>query len=225
MLSVNPVKPGTHTYAQVWLSEPQLIFYDPTILPPNPPINTAQLTLNPLKLTLIPISPQLVTATGKASVIQIDFDMLDMIQSITTNLTTGNLTVAATPAITVTTIAAAGSGSPGFGEIDDLVGFVRSVTIPPPGNLGIYDGSFTLQLLSASITPSSPIPVNLTSTTPLYGFSALNQLVTDSFMEVDAYIDVDGNFVATSVEDEYAGRSYQRYTRRNWTGYLSDKER
>jgi len=27
--------------------------------------------------------------------------------------------------------------------------------------------------------------------------------VTDDFMEVDAYIDVDGNFVATSVEDEY----------------------
>ena len=45
--------------------------------------------------------------------------------------------------------------------------------------------------------------VNLNSSSLLYGFSALNELVTDSFMEVDGYIDVDGNFVATSVEDEY----------------------
>ena len=83
------MKPGTYTYAQVCLSEPSLVFYDPTILPPNPPINTAQLTLSPLKLTLIPISPSLVTATGRASVMRIDFDMLNMIQSITTNPTTG----------------------------------------------------------------------------------------------------------------------------------------
>jgi hypothetical protein len=48
------------------------------------------------------------------------------------------------------------------------------------------------------------VTVNLLNgTSQLYGFSDLNQLVTDSFMEVDAYIDVDGNFVATSVEDEY----------------------
>jgi hypothetical protein len=47
------------------------------------------------------------------------------------------------------------------------------------------------------------VTINLSKSSLLYGFSELNQLVTDSFMEVDAYIDVDGNFVATSVEDEY----------------------
>jgi hypothetical protein len=134
---------------------------------------------------------------------KIDFDMLDMIQSITTDPTTGKLIVTGTPEITVTPLTSAGSQGQGFGELDDLVGFVRSVTILPPGANSLYKGSFGLQLLAASITGPPLATVNLTGSTQLYGFSDLNQLVTDSFMEVDAYIDVDGNFVATSVEDEY----------------------
>ena len=160
-------------------------------------------TLSPLKNIQVPINPPLVIIKGQASVMQIDFDMLHMIQSITTNPTTGKLTVTATPEITITPLTASGSQGQGFGELDDLVGFVRSVTIPPPGNISLYDGSFTLQLLSASISQPPLVTVNLNSSSQLYGFSNLNQLVTDSVMEVDAYIDVDGNFVATSVEDEY----------------------
>ena len=203
VLNISPANVGTYDIAYITLSEPQLIFYDPTILPPNPPMNTAQLTLSPLKNIQIPISPPLVINKDQASVIQIDFDMRDMIQSITTDPTTGKLIVTGTPEITFTPITASGSQGQGFGELDDLVGFVRSVTILPPGNTSLYNGSFTLQLLSASITGPPLVTVNLNSSSQLYGFSELNQLVTDSFMEVDAYIDVDGNFVATSVEDEY----------------------
>jgi len=202
-LNISSANVGTYDYAYITLSEPQLIFYDPTILPPNPPVNTAQFTLSPLKLIQVPISPYLVINQGQASVMQIDFDMLRMIQSITVNPTNGQLTVTGTPEITVTPITASGSQGQGFGELDDLVGFVRSVTILPPGNTSLYNGSFTLQLLSASITGPPLVTVNLDSSSQLYGFSELNQLVTDSFMEVNAYIDVDGNFVATSVEDEY----------------------
>ena len=203
VLNIGPANVGTYNLAFITLSEPQLIFYDPTILPPNPPTNTAQLTLSPLELKQIPISPSLVINKGQASVIQIDFDMRDMIQSITTDPTTGKLIVTGTPEITFTPITAAGSQGQGFGELDDLVGFVRSVTILPPGNTSLYNGSFTLQLLSASISGPPLVTVNLNNSSQLYGFSELNQLVTDSFMEVDAYIDVDGNFVATSVENEY----------------------
>jgi hypothetical protein len=203
VLNISPANVGTYDYAYITLSEPQLIFYDPTILPPNPPINTAQLTLSPLDVIQIPVSPPLVINKDQASVIQIDFDVLDMIQSITTDPTTGKLIVTGTPEITFTPITASGSQGQGFGELDDLVGFVRSVTILPPGNTSLYNGSFALQLLSASITGPPLVTVNLNSSSQLYGFSELNQLVTDSFMEVDAYIDVDGNFVATSVEDEY----------------------
>ncbi len=202
-LTTTPADVGTYNTAYFTLSETQVFFYDPTILPPNPPINSPQLTLTPLKNIEVPINPPLYVYKGVASVIQIDFDMLHMIQSITTNPVTGNLTATGTPEITVTPLTAAGSQGQGFGELYDLVGFVRSVTIPPPGNTGLYDGSFNLQLLSTSIVGAPLITVNLTSSSQLYGFSNLNQLVTDSVMEVDAYIDVDGNFVATSVEDEF----------------------
>ena len=202
VLNISPANVGTYNYAYFTLIEPEMYFYDPTILPPNPPINTPQLTLLPLKNIQVPINPPLVIIKGSTSVMKVDFDMLHMIQTITTNPTTGTLTVTATPEITVTPLTASGSQSQGFGELDDLVGFVRSVTIPPPVNISLYDGSFTLQILSASVNPSL-LTVNLNSSSLLYGFSNLNQLVTDSVMEVDAYIDVDGNFVATSVEDEY----------------------
>lgn len=209
VLNASPANPGTYDTAQVWFIEPQLIFFDPTILPPNPPQNTAQLTINPSNKTgttmvqQIPLSPPVTITKGAASVVQIDFDMLHSIQSITTDLTTGQLTVTATPQITVTSLSAAGSQGQGFGEVDDLAGFVRSVTIAPPGNISLYAGSFALQLLSSSITGPPVVAVNLSSSSLLYGFTALNELVTDSFMEVDGYIDVDANFVATSVEDEY----------------------
>jgi hypothetical protein len=129
--------------------------------------------------------------------------MLHMIQSMTTDPTTGKLLVTGTPEITLTPLTAVGSQGQGFGELDDLVGFVRSVTILPPGNTSLYNGSFSLQLLSASISGPPLVTINLNSSSQLYGFFELNQLVTDSFMEVDAYIDVDGNFVGTNVEDEY----------------------
>jgi hypothetical protein len=203
VLNMSTASVGTYNIAYVTLNEPQLVFYDPTILPPNPPVNNADFTLSPSKNIEVPISPPLVISKGQTSVLQIDFDMLHMIQSITTDPTTGELTVTATPEITITPITASGSQGQGFGELDDLVGFVRLVTIPPPGNTSLYDGSFNLQLLSASITSAPVATINLSTSSQLYGFSELNQLVTDSFMEVDAYIDVDGNFVATSVEDEY----------------------
>ena len=203
VLNISPANVGTYDLANITLSEPQLTFYDPTILPPNPPTNTAQLTLSPLELKQIPISLSLVINKAQASVIQIDFDMRDMIQSISTDPTTGKLIVTGTPEITFTPITASGSQGQGFGDLDDLVGFVRSVTILPPGNTSLYNGSFALQLLSASISGPPLVTVNLNSSSQLYGFSELNQLVTDSFMEVDAYIDVDGNFVATSAENEY----------------------
>jgi len=210
-LSIGSANIGTYTTAYITISEPQTIFYDPTILPPAFPINSATLTFSPLANIEVPINPPLVinqsgtnnVSGTQASVLQIDFDMLHMIQSITINPTTNKLLVSATPQISMTPILSSGSAGQGFGAIDDLVGFVRSVTIPPPGNLGLYNGSFSFQLLSASIS-SPPVPtINLSSSTQLYGFSNLNELYTDSFMEVNAYIDVNGNFVATEVENEY----------------------
>ena len=202
-LSIGTASVGTYSLAQITLSAPQMTFFDPTILPPNLPIDSAELTMQPLQLYQLPIDPPLVISKNAASVLQIDFDMLHMIQSITRDPANEKVMVTATPEITFTPLTAVGSQGQGFGELDDLVGFVRSVTIPPPVNLGQYNGNFSLQLLSASTSSPPVVPINLTSSTQLYGFSNLNQLYTDSFCEVDAYIDDDGNFVANTVEDEY----------------------
>ena len=139
-LNISPANAGTYDNAYITISQPQLIFYDPTILPPDPPTNTALFTLSPLKNIQVPISPSLVINKGQASVIQIDFNMLQMIGSITTNPTTGKLIVTGTPEITVTPLTASGSQGQGFGELDDLVGFVRSVTILPPATLRCITG-------------------------------------------------------------------------------------
>jgi len=202
-LSIGTAGVGTYNLAQIYLSEPSVTFFDPTILPPNLPINTSELTMQPLKLYQLPVNPPLVVAKSAPSVIQIDFDMLHMIQKITLDPANLKTQVSATPLITFTPITALGSQGQGFGELDDLVGFVRSVTIPPPVPLTQYNGSFTLQLLSASISSPPLATTYLNGSTQLYGFSNLNELYTDSFMEVDAYIDDAGNFVATSVDDEY----------------------
>jgi len=202
-LAMTTANVGTYNLAQIWLSEPSLVFYDPTILPPNLPIDTAELTMQPLKLYYLPVNPPLVVAKNAPSVMQIDFDMLHMIQRITQDPANLKIQVSATPEVTFTPITALGSEGQGFGEIDDLAGFVRSVTIPPPVPLTQYDGSFALQLLSASISSPPLATIYLNGSTQLYGFSNLNELYTDSFMEVDAYIDDAGNFVATNVEDEY----------------------
>jgi len=202
-LSIGTADVGTYTLAQITLSAPQMTFYDPTILPPSLPIDNAELTMQPLQLYQLPIDPPLVINENAASVLQIDFDMPHMIQTIATDPVNEKVMVTAIPEITFTPLTAAGSQGQGFGELDDLVGFVRSVTIPPPVNLGQFNGGFNLQLLSASTSSPPVVTINLNSSTQLYGFSNLNQLDTDSFCEVDAYIDDNGNFVANTVEDEY----------------------
>ncbi len=191
---------GTYNQAQIWISEPGIKFYDPTILPPDAPINSATLTLTPLKET-IDLDDEIKVYKNRASVIQIDFDMAHSIKTITRDEDTGDLEVTATRKVTVKPLTA--SGTEGFGVIDGLVGFVRSVTNPTPGKVTAYNGSFLMQFLSYSINLPPTATINISDSTALYGVSALNQMVTDSVVEVDAYIDDTGNFVATSVEDEY----------------------
>lgn len=202
-LVIGTATPGTYTNAYFTLSEDQVFFYDPTILPPNPPINIPTYTLTPIRNIQVPINPPLVITANYVSMMQVDFDMIHMVQTIATDPNTGFTDVAGTPEITVTPMLPSGSSGQGFGKLYDVIGFVRSVTPPPPVSTSLYDGSFTMQTLSASITGAPVITVNITPNTLLYGFSALNQLDTDSFTEVDGYFDVDGNFVATAVEDEY----------------------
>jgi hypothetical protein len=57
-----------------------------------------------------------------------------------------------------------------------------------------------MQLLSPSTADAPEVLVNLTSSTNLVGFSSLNHLLPNDYVEVDAILDADGNMVAKTIE-------------------------
>lgn len=57
-----------------------------------------------------------------------------------------------------------------------------------------------MQLLSPSTADAPEVPVNLTATTNKIGFADLGHLLPDSFVEVDAILDSQGNLAAKTVE-------------------------
>ena len=81
-LVLSSASPGTFNLAVITLVEPNLFFFDSTVLPPNPPITIPNFTMSPLKNIQLPVSPPLVISNGVASVLKVDFDMAHMIQSI-----------------------------------------------------------------------------------------------------------------------------------------------
>jgi hypothetical protein len=88
----------------------------------------------------------------------------------------------------------------GFTELDDLWGFVRSVSTTNKTSNPTYTGSFEMQLLSPSVSGAPQVPVNLTATTNNYGYADLGHLLPDSYVEVDAIVDAQGNLAAKTVE-------------------------
>ena len=57
-----------------------------------------------------------------------------------------------------------------------------------------------MQLLSPSTADAPEVPVNLTATTNKIGFADLGHLLPDSYVEVDAILDSQGNLAAKTVE-------------------------
>ncbi len=184
ILSVASVPEGTYGQATITFSAPQIVVFDAA---QSPPIATVTATLTPTAPS-VNIQPALTITKGQPTVLRIDFDLLNSIQLDGGGQVTGNVT----PVLRLTPFTAFGSGG-----MDDLLGFVQRVdTFSANPN---FIGDFLLQLLSGT-GPS--VFVNLTSTTQLFGVPALNQLPTGSFVEVDGFIDSNGNLVANSVEVE-----------------------
>ena len=116
----------------------------------------------------------------------LDFDVLSMLS---TN-SSGNLTGKITPVVNITQLLATsptGAVNPnGFAELDDLWGFVRSISNTNTTSNPTYTGSFQMQLLSPSTADAPEVPVNLTATTNKIGFADLGHLLPNSYVEVDA---------------------------------------
>jgi hypothetical protein len=184
------VPEGSYNQANFTLQLAQLAVYEPTL---SPPVKLLSATLAPTNPT-VALDPPLVITAGQANVLRLDFDVLRMLQVDST----GQLTGSVTPVIGAAQLTASASG--GFGEFDDLWGFVRSVTPTTSTTNPAFTGSFVMQLLGTSTSGAPAVTVNVTEDTTNVGFLDLPHLVTDSYVEVAATLDSQGNVVANTVE-------------------------
>lgn len=197
VLNLSSVPVDTYSQAQLTISTAQLVLFNPN---ENPPVTTLNANLSN-RLPIFYFEPAFQVDYGVVSALQLDFDMVKSIQLDASGNVTGNVTpifaLAPLTAAPLTT-----SGSEGFGEMDDLVGFVRSVAPTPSPTTPQFTGSFTMQL-SSNWLPSGPaLPVEFTTSTQLFGVADLNQVLTDTYVEVDGYFNTAGNLVANTVEVE-----------------------
>lgn len=206
ILTVTTVDSGTYAGGEITVAAPTMTVYDPAQNPPLDLITPVFTTESEIPFT---ISPPLVVKNNRFSVLRIDFNIPQSLGSsptgqLGTTGSSGSLSVRVIPVFTASPVTASTSG--GFGEMDDVSGYVTSVQNTSTNKEFI--GSFALQTLSG-LSVNEPgtgpsITVNLTSSSQLIGTPALNQLLPDSYAEVAGYLDTNGNFVANTavIEDQ-----------------------
>jgi len=199
-----PVRAGTYNQANLSFELASLVGYDPTL---TPPVRTFTVTLTTPR-PIININPPLVITSGQANVMVLDFDVLSMLG---TN-STGSLTGQITPVVNITQLSnltPTGAINPnGFTELDDLWGFVRSISTTNKTSNPNYTGNFQMQLLSTSTANAPEIAINLTAATNIIGFADLGHLLPDSYVEVDAILDGQGNLAAKTIEMQAVENPY-----------------
>ncbi len=191
-----PVVAGSYSQANLTINFGQLVAYDPSL---SPPVHTFTVSLTNSK-PVFTINPPLVINAGQTNVILMDYDALSMLGT----TAAGNLTGSVTPAVNIEQLFSTGptgANNPnGFGEIDDLWGFVTSISTTNTTSNASYIGSFQMQLLSPSEESAPNVPINLTASSNTIGFAGLNHLLPDSYVEVDAILDAQGNLAAKTIE-------------------------
>lgn len=185
--NLGTINAGTYDQAILTLTVDSAAKYDPTVNPPASPL-TANITTTNVTVNL---QPPLTVTGGQVSVLELDFNLA---QSLAVD-SEGQLTGSVTPVFSARPITA--SGPNGFGEFDSLEGFVTTVSSQSPGTG--FTSSFTLQTLSGR---GPNLTVDLTSNTVLNGVSRIDQMPTGCFVELDAYIDSNGNIVAKGIQVE-----------------------
>lgn len=191
-----PIQAGDYDQMNFGFELAQVAAYDPTR---NPPVHSLTTSITDVKPQFA-INPPLTITSGQANVILLDFDVLHMLLTNSSGALSGQVM----PIVNLTQLSATsptGAVYPnGFGEIDDLWGFVRSITNVNNTTNFNYIGNFNMQLLSPSVANAPALPINLTATTNIIGFPDLGHLLPDSYVEADVYIDSQGNVVAKTVE-------------------------
>jgi hypothetical protein len=192
-LDLNTIQAGTYYQAKASLTLVELGVYNTSLSPPTTVIAATLSTNTPT----FNISPPLVITNGEVSALEIDYDMVRSTQL--KQGANGSLSALVTPVFSASGLTA--EPNTGFGEMDDLMGFVRSVNTSSTNPSFI--GGFLMQFLSGSLPAGAAVLVNYTNNTVMYGAPALNQLLTGSFVEVDGYVDENGNLIGETVEVEF----------------------
>ncbi len=194
-----PVKAGSYDQINLNYELGQIAAYNASLIPPIDSLATSFTTQKPSSY----ISPPLLINAGQTNVMLMDFEAPQMLQTNSSGNLTGKIT-------SVTNISQLLSTSPtgqinpnGFGEIDDLWGFVRSVSNSNTTSNASYIGDFSMQVLSPSTADAPNLPMNLTTTTNKIGFTDLPHLLPDTYVEVDAILDSQGNLAAKTVEAQW----------------------
>ena len=180
-----PVRAGNYNQANFGFELAQIAAYDPTL---NPPVHNFSTTFTNPK-PIVTLNTPLNIIAGQANVIVLDFDVLRMVL---TN-SSGNITGQINPVVNLTQLLATsptGAVNPnGFTELDDLWGFVRSISNLNTTSNANYTGSFQLQLLSPSLADAPEVPINISATTNKVGFADLQHLLPNSYVEADVILD------------------------------------
>lgn len=198
VLNFTAIPPGQYDQMVLRMVVNSSSVYDSTQSPPvksfNPVVQNSSVTID--------LNPDLTITSSKVSGLKLDLNLAKSLDVDSKGQLTGtiNWNVSAYPMTP--------SPTTGFGEMDAMYGFVRTVTNTSPG-VG-YTGSFLLQTLSASTTGAGPsLNVDLTDNTNLcmqgvcnVPVSQLSQLTTGSYVEVDGYINESGNLVAKTIQVE-----------------------
>src|SRR3989475_2847008 len=147
VLNVASIPEGTYNQATISFGPAQMIVYDPT---QDPPVKNVSVTFSNAKPT-VNVQPALTVTKGQVIGLKIDFDLRHSIDLDSTGQVTGNVT----PVMTMVPVTP--SGSQGFGEMDDVLGFIQRVDTFSSNPS--FVGDFAMQLLSGT-GPS--LVVNLT---------------------------------------------------------------
>lgn len=230
---------GTYTSGHMTVSAPVMTLFDPSQSPPVDLITPTYSTEN-IPFT---INPPLIVSSSKMSALRLDFNLAQSIQvnaqgQITTGGSPGALTATVNPVLAAAALSA--SGVQGFGELDNVYGYITSVN-PAGASSSGFMGSFTLQVLSGmsiatpgggpSLTISIPTGCQFTASVSLeqlaagisaacqfIGAGALNQLTTGNYTEVRGHLDSLGDFVADTVLVENQENLDQNFTA--FLGYI-----
>jgi hypothetical protein len=208
VLALTSTPAATYDRVSMQLQAPTLVVYDST---QNPPFRTVTTTLSTgTTPPLFTLNPPLTLKQNAVSALSIDFNLQQSVGISSAGQFDGTIT----PAATATALTASPAG--GFGDLDGLEGFVRTVqTSGFTSGSTTFAGGILLQMLSSSVTGSGGpgVTVSFTKTTqvcipPTVSNQAcqppasIAQILTDSYAWVDGFLDSNGNVNATTVDLE-----------------------